>query len=157
MMQRDEVSVYVGLGANLGDAQQAVQNASVALANLPFTQLMACSSIYLSSPVDAQGPDFINAVVHLKTRLNAIDLLHACQAIEDCAGRDRPYPNAPRTLDIDVLLFGEASIHSESLCIPHPRMNNRAFVLLPLKEIAPHLVSDPDLLQVKVQSIRKLN
>ena len=69
-MQRDEVSVYIGLGANLGDAQQAVQNASVELANLPFTQLLACSSIYLSSPVDAQGPDFINAVVHLKTRLN---------------------------------------------------------------------------------------
>ena len=82
MMQRGEVSVYVGLGANLGDAQQAVQNASVALANLPFTQLMACSSIYLSLPVDAQGPDFINAVVHLKTRLNAIDLLHACQAMK---------------------------------------------------------------------------
>ena len=69
-MQRDEVSVYVGLGANLGDAQQAVQNASVALANLPFTQLMASSSIYLSSPVDAQGPDFINAVVHLKHHMH---------------------------------------------------------------------------------------
>jgi 2-amino-4-hydroxy-6-hydroxymethyldihydropteridine diphosphokinase len=77
IMQRDEVSVYVGLGANLGDAQQAVQNASVELANLPFNAIVVCSSIYQSSPVDAQGPDFVNAVVHLKTRLNAIDFI-AC-------------------------------------------------------------------------------
>ena len=155
-MQRDLVSVYVGLGANLGDAQLAVQKASAELANLPLTEWVASSSLYQSSPVDAQGPDFVNAVVHLKTRLNAIDLLHACQAIENRAGRERPYLNAPRTLDIDILLFGEANIQSEELLIPHPRMRARAFVLFPLSEIATHLVSAADLRQVAGQSIQKV-
>ena len=155
-MQRDVVSVYVGLGANLGDAQLAVQKASAELANLPLTEWVASSSLYQSSPVDAQGPDFVNAVVHLKTRLNAIDFLHACQAIENRAGRERPYLNAPRTLDIDILLFGEANIQSEELLIPHPRMRARAFVLFPLSEIATHLVSAADLRQVAGQSIQKV-
>ena len=153
-MQRDEVSVYVGLGANLGDAQQAVQNASAELANLPLTQLVVCSSLYQSSPVDAQGPDFVNAVVHLKTRLNAIDFLHACQAIENRAGRERPYLNAPRTLDIDILLFGEANVISAELILPHPRMKDRAFVLVPLNEIAPQWVIASDLQKVKGQALR---
>ena len=157
IMQRDLVSVYVGLGANLGDAQQAVQKASAELANLPRTEWVASSSLYQSSPVDAQGPDFVNAVVHLKTRLNAIDLLHACQAMENRAGRERPYLNAPRTLDIDLLLFGEANIQSKELLIPHPRMRARAFVLLPLSEIASHLVSAADLCQVAGQSIQKVS
>ena len=157
VMQRDVVSVYLGLGANLGDAQQAVQKASVELANLPLTEWVASSSLYQSSPVDAQGPDFVNAVVHLKTRLNAIDLLDACQAIENRAGRERPYRNAPRTLDIDILLFGDANIQSEELFIPHPRMRARAFVLLPLSEIAPHLVSAVDLSQAAGQSIQKVS
>jgi 2-amino-4-hydroxy-6-hydroxymethyldihydropteridine diphosphokinase len=117
---------------------------------------VASSSLYQSSPVDAQGPDFVNAVVHLKTRLNAIDLLHASQAIENRAGRERPYLNAPRTLDIDILLFGEANIQSEELLIPHPRMRARAFVLFPLSEIATHLVSAADLRQVAGQSIQKV-
>lgn len=155
-MQRDEVSVYVGLGANLGDAQQAVQKASAELANLPLTEWVATSSLYQSSPVDAQGPDFVNAVVHLKTRLNAIDLLHACQAIENRAGRERPYRNAPRTLDIDILLFGEANIISEELILPHPRMKDRAFVLVPLNEIAPQRVIASDLQKVKGQAVRLL-
>jgi len=155
-MHRDVVSVYLGLGANLGDAQQAVHNASAELANLPLTEWVASSSLYQSSPVDAQGPDFVNAVVHLKTRLNAIDFLHACQAIENRAGRERPYLNAPRTLDIDILLFGEANIQSEELLIPHPRMRARAFVLFPLSEIATHLVSAADLRQVAGQSIQKV-
>lgn len=156
MMQRDEVSVYVGLGANLGNAQLAVQNAAEELANLPLTQGVACSSFYQSSPIDAQGPDFVNAVVHIKTRLNALDLLHACQAIENRAGRERPYLNAPRTLDIDILLFGEANIQSEALIIPHPRMMGRAFVLLPLSEVANHLVAASDLIQVEGQTLKKI-
>jgi 2-amino-4-hydroxy-6-hydroxymethyldihydropteridine diphosphokinase len=156
-MHRDVVSVYLGLGANLGDAQQSVHNASAELANLPLTEWVASSPLYQSSPVDAQGPDFVNAVVHLKTRLNAIDLLHACQAIENRAGRERPYPNAPRTLDIDILLFGEGNIQSKELLIPHPKMKDRAFVLLPLSEISPHLVSAADLLQVSGQPIGKIN
>ena len=152
-MQRDEVSVYVGLGANLGDAQLALHNASNELAKLPFTRYLACSSFYKTSPVDAKGPDFVNAVVHLTTRLNAIDLLHACQTIENLAGRKRPYPNAPRTLDIDILLYGEGTISSEELRVPHPRMRDRAFVLQPLKEIAPDLVSVADMQKVKDQTI----
>ncbi len=154
IMQRDLVSVYVGLGANLGDSQQAVQKASAELANLPLTEWVASSSLYQSSPVDAQGPDFVNAVVHLKTRLNAIDLLHACQAIENCAGRERPYRNAPRTLDIDILLFGEANVISEALILPHPRMRDRAFVLVPLNEIAPQWVSATELQRVNGQAVR---
>ena len=154
-MQRDEVSVYVGLGANLGDAQLAIQNASNELAKLPSTQWLTRSSFYQSSPVDAKGPDFVNAVVHVRTRLNAIDFLHACQSIENLAGRKRPYPNAPRTLDIDILLFGDGQISSEELRVPHPRMWDRAFVLQPLQEIAPDLVSNADIQKVNDQTIRR--
>jgi 2-amino-4-hydroxy-6-hydroxymethyldihydropteridine diphosphokinase len=137
----------------LGDAQQALKNAFAELAKLPLSEGLICSSLYRSSPVDAKGPDFVNAVVQLRTRLNAIDLLHACQAIENRAGRERPYPNAPRTLDIDILLFGEATVASKELMVPHPRMKNRAFVLVPLHEIAPHCVGTVDLQQVADQSV----
>lgn len=152
-MQREEVVVYLGLGANLGDAQQALKNAFAELAQLPLSEGLICSSLYRSSPVDAKGPDFVNAVVQLRTRLNAIDLLHACQAIENRAGRERPYPNAPRTLDIDILLFGEAKVASKELMVPHPRMRDRAFVLVPLREIAPHCVGTEDLQQLADQSV----
>ena len=153
MMQRDEVLVYLGLGANLGDAQQSLKNAFDELAKMPLTDGLICSSFYRSSPVDAKGPDYVNAVVQLRTRLNAIELLHACQAIENRAGRERPYPNAPRTLDIDILLFGEAAVASEALKVPHPRMRDRAFVLVPLQEIAPHCVSTEDLQKVADQTV----
>jgi 2-amino-4-hydroxy-6-hydroxymethyldihydropteridine diphosphokinase len=156
-LQREEVSVYLGLGANLGDARQAVQNASSELAKVAQTHWVACSPLYQSAPVHANGPDFVNAVVHLRTRLNAIDLLHACQAIENKAGRERPYPNAPRTLDIDLLLFGEARVQSQELSIPHPRMRERGFVLLPLRDVAPHLVSAADLHHVRFQTVRQIN
>lgn len=156
-MLREEVSVYIGIGANLGDSHQAVQNATTELARLPETVLQACSSFYRSSPVNAQGPDFVNAVVHLRTRLNAMALLLACQAIENKAGRERPYPNAPRTLDIDILLFGEAIIQSKDLIVPHSRMWERAFVLLPLKEIAPQWVSATDLQRIDSQQILKIS
>ena len=155
-LKREEVSVYVGLGANLGDARQAVLKASSDLAGLSDTRWIACSSLYQTAPVDAQGPDFINAVVHLRTRLNAIDFLHACQAIENKAGRERPYPNAPRTLDIDILLFGDGSTKSEKLTIPHPRMRERAFVLLPLQELDAELVNPGDLQAVHAQAIQQI-
>jgi 2-amino-4-hydroxy-6-hydroxymethyldihydropteridine diphosphokinase len=156
-LRREEVSVYVGLGANLGDARQAVQDAASELAALAHTQWVACSSFYQTAPVDADGPDFVNAVVHLRTRLNAIDFLHACQAIENKAGRERPYPNAPRTLDIDLLIFGEAIVQSAELSIPHPRMRQRGFVLLPLKDVAPHLVSAAELQLVQTQPVRQID
>jgi 2-amino-4-hydroxy-6-hydroxymethyldihydropteridine diphosphokinase len=155
-MSRDWVTVYLGLGANLGDARQAVLQAIESVSNLPHTRCLGHSALYGSSPVQAQGPDYINAVVQLETKLNAFELLMACQHIEDQAGRVRPYVNAPRTLDVDVLLFGEGIILSKFLQVPHPRMNERAFVLLPLSELAPQLVSAESLAGVSAQAIQKL-
>jgi 2-amino-4-hydroxy-6-hydroxymethyldihydropteridine diphosphokinase len=157
MMQRDWVSVFVGLGANLGDARHAIEDAVVAIGKLPDTQVISCSSLYLSAPVDALGPDYINAVVHLQTRINAYSLLDAFQALENSAGRERPYYHAPRTLDIDMLLFGSASIESQVLVVPHPRMRARAFVMFPLAELAPHSVAESDLQMLGDQRIQKLD
>ena len=132
--------VYVGLGANLGDPRAALEAAFAALAKLPATTLVARSSLYASAPVDAAGPDFQNAVAALDTTLDASALLAALQAIELAHGRERPYRNAPRTLDLDLLLYGDQRIGSAALTVPHPRMRERAFVLLPLTELAPDLV-----------------
>jgi 2-amino-4-hydroxy-6-hydroxymethyldihydropteridine diphosphokinase len=156
MMHRDMVSVFVGLGANLGNAQGAVMQAVESIGKLPNTQLIRCSSLYRSAPVDATGPDYINAVLHIESRINAYDLLNAFQDIENLAGRERPYLNAPRTLDVDMLLFGSANIVSQRLTVPHPRMRARAFVLRPLSELAPHLVSDVDLRKLDDQQIKKM-
>ena len=156
MMHREMVSVFVGLGANLGNAQGAVMQAVESIGKLPNTQLIQCSSLYRSAPVDATGPDYINAVLHIESRINAYDLLDAFQDIENLAGRARPYLNAPRTLDVDMLLFGSASIDSLRLTVPHPRMRSRAFVLRPLSELAPHLVSDVDLRKLDDQLIQKI-
>ena len=130
---------FVGLGANLGDARATVQAALDALARLPGTCLTARSSLYVSAPIDTAGADFVNAVAALDTTLGAHALLTELQGIERSHGRERPYRNAPRTLDLDLLLFGDACIASCALTVPHPRMAQRAFVLLPLAEIAPHL------------------
>lgn len=130
-------TAYVGIGANLGDAPATVQAALAALAALPGCRLQQVSSLYRSAPVDASGPDFINAVVMLGTTCSPPELLTALQGIEQVFGRQRPYPNAPRTLDLDLLLYGDAHFHEEGLTLPHPRMTERGFVLLPLLEIAP--------------------
>ena len=130
---------YVGLGANLGDASATLEAASDALAHLPGTRLLTRSSLYISAPIDAAGPDFVNAVAALDTTLEAYTLLLELQEIERRHGRQRPYRNAPRTLDLDLLLFGDACIASSALTVPHPRMTQRAFVVLPLAEIAPDL------------------
>ncbi len=137
---RDAVTSYIALGANLGDAQATVREAIEAIASLPGTRLTRRSSLYRTAPVESSGPDYINAVVEVGTRLTAPDLLRELQALELRAGRLRPYRNAPRTLDLDILLFGEARIFSDALTVPHPRMSARAFVLVPLNEIAPHRV-----------------
>jgi 2-amino-4-hydroxy-6-hydroxymethyldihydropteridine diphosphokinase len=126
---------YVGLGANLGDPQQAVRDALEALRALPQTSLDAVSSLYLSAPVDAGGNDYVNAVARLRTSLPAHELLSALQGVEQNFGRERPFRNAPRTLDLDLLLYGEQTIHDAALEVPHPRMMARAFVLLPLLEL----------------------
>ncbi len=131
---------YVGLGANLGDTRATLDNALAALAALPGTTLVARSSFYATAPVDADGPDYLNAVAALETTLAAPDLLAALQAEEAAHGRARSYRNAPRTLDLDLLLFGDEIIDLPQLTVPHPRMHERAFVLAPLVEIAPEIV-----------------
>ena len=148
---------YVALGANLGDAAAVVASAIDALNRLADTRLEARSHLYRSAPVDAQGPDFINAVAAVSTRLTAPDLLLALQQLEQRAGRERPYRNAPRTLDLDLLLYGDARIDSPSLTVPHPRMMERAFVLIPLAEIAPDLVPAAALAAVAGQRIERLS
>ena len=155
-MARELVNVYAGLGANLGHARQSLDAAILAIGKLPETWLVGRSSFYQSAPFQADGPDYINAVVHLQTRLNAVDLLRAFQRIEQLAGRERPYRNAPRTLDIDVLLFGDGDIQSPALQVPHPRMRERAFVLLPLSELAPGLVTPDELRKVQGQVVNRL-
>ena len=154
--QREPVTAYVGLGANLGDAQQAVRDAIEAIAGLRGTSVAKRSSLYRSAPVDSSGPDYINAVIEVRTTLSAPDLLAQLQRIEQGAGRTRPYRNAPRTLDLDVLLYGTGSIASEQLTVPHPRMPQRAFVLLPLAEIAPQAVSPQALAAVTSQVIARM-
>jgi 2-amino-4-hydroxy-6-hydroxymethyldihydropteridine diphosphokinase len=159
------VRAYVALGANLGDAAAALRQAVEALGKLPQTQVLQSSSRYKTAPLDtdaggespAPGNDYLNAVVELDTGLTAPDLLEHLQCMELQAGRERPYRNAPRTLDLDLLLYGSGRIDSARLTIPHPRMAQRAFVLVPLAEIAPDLVSVAQLAAVAQQRIERLN
>ena len=146
----------MALGANLGDAQAAVRQAAATLGRTPGIRLDRLSPLYLSAPVGATGPDYVNAVARLSTTLHAPALLDALQAIEQAAGRERPYPNAPRTLDLDLLLYGDARIASPRLTVPHPRMWDRAFVLRPLADVAPERVSAPQLAAVAAQAVRRL-
>jgi 2-amino-4-hydroxy-6-hydroxymethyldihydropteridine diphosphokinase len=130
---------YVGIGANLGDAQATVRQAMDELGLLPATRGVARSSLYRSAPVDAAGPDFINAVAALDTALSPEALLVALQQIEQRHHRERPYHHAPRTLDLDLLLVGDDQRDDPALSLPHPRLHLRAFVLEPLLEIEPAL------------------
>ncbi|PPE69381.1 2-amino-4-hydroxy-6-hydroxymethyldihydropteridine diphosphokinase [Caldimonas thermodepolymerans] len=129
------VVAYVGLGANLGDALQTLRGAARALAGLPGVTAAAGSSVYRTAPVDAGGPDFLNAVVRLECTHDARTLFGQLREIEQRYGRERPYRNAPRTLDLDLLLWGDAVIAEPDLSVPHPRMHQRAFVLVPLSEL----------------------
>ena len=152
-----ERTAYIGLGANLGDAPAALRSAVQAIAALPGTQVLRCSSLYRSAPVDAAGPDFFNAVVAVRTTLAPEELLAALQAIEEAAGRERPYRNAPRTLDLDILLIDDLAIRTPTLAVPHPRLRERAFVLRPLAEIAPGQVEPAWLDAVRSQRIERLD
>ncbi|GAB3669798.1 2-amino-4-hydroxy-6-hydroxymethyldihydropteridine diphosphokinase [Ramlibacter alkalitolerans] len=153
---REPVTAFVGLGANLGDAQAALRAALTAIGTAPGTRLVRSSRFYGSAPVDAGGPDYVNAVAQVETTLDAFALLRQLQAIELAAGRERPYRNAPRTLDLDLLLYGSARIASAVLTVPHPRLRERAFVLLPLAELAPERVAARDLAAVAHQRIAPL-
>ena len=128
---------FVGIGANLGDARANVADALARLAAYPGCRLLASSSCWRTAPIDSAGDDYINAVAAVDTELGAHALLDALMAIEQAHGRERPYRNAPRTLDLDLLLYGDTVIDTPTLTVPHPRMHERAFVLAPLLEIAP--------------------
>lgn len=136
-MPRSSEPAFVALGANLGDARAALDAAFVALASLPASRLRAASSLYRTAPIDSSGPDYLNAVVLLDTCLAPHALLGELQRIEAVQGRERPYRNAPRTLDLDLLLYGKRQIATATLTVPHPRLHERAFVLTPLAEIEP--------------------
>ena len=133
------IDAYIGIGANLGDARATVEAAFVRLAALPQSRLAAQLSLFRSAPIDAGGDDYINAVAHLQTALPAEALLQQLQAIELDFGRERPYQNAPRTLDLDILLYGANKIASATLTVPHPRLTERAFALVPLLQLDPFI------------------
>jgi 2-amino-4-hydroxy-6-hydroxymethyldihydropteridine diphosphokinase len=132
---------FVGLGSNLADPVEQVSNALAALGSLPQTRVVRRSSLYRSAPVGyLDQPDFINAVAQLETELAPRALLDALLALEHECGRTREFRNAPRTLDLDVLLYDDLVHHEHGLTVPHPQMHLRAFVLQPLLEIAPDCV-----------------
>ncbi|NMG50701.1 2-amino-4-hydroxy-6-hydroxymethyldihydropteridine diphosphokinase [Azoarcus communis] len=135
------VRAYVAFGANLGEPLTAFAQAHAALDALPATQVAGCSSCYRTAPVGVgdDQPDYINAVIAIDTALPPQDLLAALLAIEHAGGRTRDYHRAPRTMDLDLLLYGDACIDMPGLIVPHPRMHLRAFVLHPLLELAPEL------------------
>jgi 2-amino-4-hydroxy-6-hydroxymethyldihydropteridine diphosphokinase len=151
-----ETRAWIGLGANLGAREAALRGALAGMAALPGTRVLRVSSLYRSAPVDAGGPDYLNAVAEIATTLPPLALLHALQALEQAAGRERPYRNAPRTLDLDILFYGDVRLESTALTLPHPRLHERAFVLLPLAELAPERVAPEWLAGVAGQAIEQL-
>ncbi|MGL4668507.1 MAG: 2-amino-4-hydroxy-6-hydroxymethyldihydropteridine diphosphokinase [Saezia sp.] len=162
-IQSPVVTAWIGLGGNLGDIKKTLKNALQVLNDSPHIADMHVSSFYESVPVDAQGENFINAVACFQTTLTPMELLYLLQSIELKFGRERPYWHAPRTLDLDLLLYGDLMMQGPELTLPHHAMHERAFVLLPLAELNDQLVIPPhggvkDLLEeVKGQSIKKLD
>ncbi|MDD2759982.1 MAG: 2-amino-4-hydroxy-6-hydroxymethyldihydropteridine diphosphokinase [Methylomonas sp.] len=146
MIPANGVEAYVGLGSNLGQPMQQVLSAAKELAALEAVEQIALSPLYGSKPVGPQDqPDYINAVMRIKTRLSPLDLLGECQAIENAHGRLRLMRWGARTLDLDVLLYGDSRIELSDLVVPHPQLPNRAFVLYPLADVAPRDLSVPGL------------
>jgi 2-amino-4-hydroxy-6-hydroxymethyldihydropteridine diphosphokinase len=132
------VTAFVGLGSNLDDPPARIRRALRALAALPGTRLVRRSSLYRNPPSGfLEQPDFVNAVAGIETRLTARELLEQLLAIEQVHGRVRDQPDGPRTHDLDLLLYGALTVGEHGLTVPHPRMLERAFVLVPLAEIAP--------------------
>lgn len=134
-------TAYIALGSNLQQPSEQIKKAFTELKSLPKTRLIKQSSLYRTAPVGYDNqPDFINAVAQVETALTPRELLRALLALENKHGRERPFPNAPRVLDLDLLLYGTMAMTTDELTLPHPRMHERGFVLLPLAEIAPDLV-----------------
>ncbi|MFZ4472927.1 MAG: 2-amino-4-hydroxy-6-hydroxymethyldihydropteridine diphosphokinase [Limnohabitans sp.] len=150
------VQVCVAFGANLGEAQATVLQAIQDVGALATSQLVKASSLYASAPHEAAGPEFVNAVAIYDTELPPLALLDALQNLEKTAGRERPYLNAPRTLDLDIIFYGDIALDSPRLTLPHPRWQKRAFVLVPLAEISPDKVSPALLSSVANQSVRRI-
>lgn len=150
------VVAFIALGANLGDAAHTVLAAMIAIGHMKGVVLTSQSSLWGSAPIDSGGGDYVNAVVKVETQLDAQALLEGLFSIEQEAGRERPYRNAPRTLDLDLLLYGQEHIHTPSLQVPHPRMWERAFVLQPLAEVAPECVSARQLDAVAGQGVWRI-
>ena len=135
------VQAYIALGANLGQPARQLRRAIALICLLPNTRLVKCSSFFSSAPVGyTDQPDFIKAVVEISTRIPPHGLLEALLAIESALGRERQFVNAPRTIDLDLILYDDLVIQTEDLRVPHPRMTERAFVLVPLVEIAPEVM-----------------
>lgn len=152
-------TAWVGLGANLGDARAALAGAVRAMAQLPGTRVVQVSSLYRTAAVDAtvaDCPDYLNAVARLETTLAPLALLHALQGIEQAAGRERPFRNAPRTLDLDVLWIDGVQLDTPELTVPHPRWAERAFVLQPWADLAPERVTALQLQAVAEQRVERL-
>ena len=152
-MGRDWVRAFIGLGANAGDPLAQIEQAFDALLKLPATVGLQRSRLYRTAPGQALGPDFINAMAQVDTQLSAPELLTQMQRIEQSAGRIRPYHHAPRTLDLDLIFYGQAVIHSAALVLPHPRWRERAFVLRPLSDLAPERILASDWAAVAGQTI----
>lgn len=139
-MSPTPVRAYIGLGANLGDSAATLRRVLDELRGTAGVMAVTASPFYRSAPVEATGPDFVNAVAALDTTLTPLALLDVLQALENQHGRQRPFKNAPRTLDLDLLLYGDTQLDHERLILPHPRMHLRAFVLLPLQDLEPGAV-----------------
>ncbi len=154
----DDIMAYIGIGSNLNNPIAQVRNTISSLNELPASKVVNTSSLYSTSPVGVDGhPDYINAVVALSTRLGSDQLLEHLLDLEKIAGRERePGRVLPRVIDNDLLLYGNHVIHQEHLCVPHPRMYSRGFVLIPLYEIAPELVfPDGKVLKLLVEEWRE--
>ncbi len=146
----------MAFGANLGDAQATVLQAIQDVGALATTQLKKASALYASAPYEASGPEFVNAVAIYETGLQPLELLDALQNLENIAGRERPFANAPRTLDLDIIFYGDVALDTPRLTVPHPRWQERAFVLVPLAQISPEKVSPTSLEKVAHQPIRRV-
>jgi 2-amino-4-hydroxy-6-hydroxymethyldihydropteridine diphosphokinase len=134
-----QATAYIGLGSNLGESHATLARALTDIFALPGVEHGEVSPFYRSAPVQANGPDFVNAVARIRTTLQPLELLAALQSLETAYGRARTYQNAPRTLDLDLLLYDNVVMNEAQLILPHPRMHERAFVLRPLADLAPDI------------------
>ena len=152
---RDPVIAAIALGANLGDAAQQVVGAMAVLESHAEISAIARSGLYRSPAFLSEGPDYINAVIMVRTMLTAPALWQVMSGIEAQFGRERPYRWAPRTLDLDLIFYGSAQMSGPHLTVPHPRWAERSFVVVPLAEIAPHLVPEEVVARVSSQPIAR--